>query len=322
MEGFREYIKKHKILLLHGDKYLSKYNNISVDDIYRNVSKKYEKNLRKLQEHIPAKYWNRTRWYGDWKNNIQDYDIIIIVNGIRGRDVVEFIRKYNEKARIIIYYETTIDPHDRKAPNRYQGLDCEFYSFDPLDCKKWKCHYLHYYYTYYYQMDLEAIKKEQEVVPLTKDLFFCGYDKNRIKKINDLQEKFKELSIDYKIIVVKTPHKRYWGKQSECLVDDTLNYKEIRKNIFQSRCLLEIVENGQKGITLRPMEAVFYKKKLITDNSSVKMYDFYCKENIFILGEDDINTLRGFIRSPYKDVPIEVVKKYTPEAWLDGFFCF
>jgi hypothetical protein len=44
-------------------------------------------------------------------------------------------------------------------------------------------------------------------------------------------------------------------------------------------------------------EALKYEKKIITDNPHVKNYDFYRKENIFIIGEDSENELKNFIEA-------------------------
>ena len=65
------------------------------------------------------------------------------------------------------------------------------------------------------------------------------------------------------------------------------------------------------------MEAVWFQKKLITNNPDVIHYDFYCPENVFILGQDKLSTLNAFIDAPYRSLPIEVAQNYTAEAWLD-----
>ena len=48
--------------------------------------------------------------------------------------------------------------------------------------------------------------------------------------------------------------------------------------------------------------------------------DFYCKDNIFIIGKDDINDLAEFINRPYKEVDSEIVDQYDFSSWLNRFF--
>lgn len=74
------------------------------------------------------------------------------------------------------------------------------------------------------------------------------------------------------------------------------------------------------GLTLRPMEALFFGRKLITTNKDIKNYDFYCPENIFILDEQPDEDIRAFLNAPMKKIPFDIVSGYTAERWLNGFF--
>ena len=60
----------------------------------------------------------------------------------------------------------------------------------------------------------------------------------------------------------------------------------------------EIVQPGQGGLTIRTLEALFYNKKLITNNESITEYDFYNADNIFIYKEQDCNidALKSFLK--------------------------
>jgi hypothetical protein len=68
------------------------------------------------------------------------------------------------------------------------------------------------------------------------------------------------------------------------------------------------------------MEAMFFNKKLITDNLDVLNLDFYKEENIFVLGYDKEERLGTFLSSPYTPVDGDILKQYTWEVWLDRFF--
>ena len=83
---------------------------------------------------------------------------------------------------------------------------------------------------------------------------------------------------------------------------------------------MELQEQGQTGLTLRAMEALFFQKKLLTDNQEVLNCDFYRQENIFVWGQDDECRLADFLQVPYQKIPEETVSQYTWEAWLDRFF--
>ena len=65
--------------------------------------------------------------------------------------------------------------------------------------------------------------------------------------------------------------------------------------------------------------ALFFKKKLITTSPEVKNYDFYCDENIFVLGERDLKELPQFLNSPFYEIDENITEKYTFASWLKGY---
>ena len=87
-----------------------------------------------------------------------------------------------------------------------------------------------------------------------------------------------------------------------------------------SRALLDIVQPEQRGQTLRPIEALFFKKKIVTNNYSILEADFYNRENIFILGKDNIQDIQEFLKSDYKDLSSDLLEKYTVKGWISNFF--
>ena len=90
--------------------------------------------------------------------------------------------------------------------------------------------------------------------------------------------------------------------------------------INESKAILDIVQENQTGITIRPLEALFFHKKLITNNKNIVSYKFYCQNNIFIIGKDDINTLKEFMELPWLEIDKEVSDFYTFPKWIERFF--
>ena len=313
---FEEYLKNHKLLVLDGSDLFLQYPNVTVAEIYRKLPSRRERNLRKLYEHVS--FGDRSRWYGSWKENIAQYDMVLIINSIRGRDLIEYIMKHNPRARIIVYFETTITPGSRKDPIHYKGLPVEFFSFDKEDACKWGITYQPYFYTYGQEALEETLTKQHPKAE--QDVFFVGTDKERLPQLSDLHERMQQLGIRDKMIIVKTPHTFYFGKKRKYVTKERLPYKEIVGHIKKSCCILDIVVDGQSGVTQRPMEALFYQKKLITNDQDIKTYDFYDPQNIFILGQRSLEELPEFIRTPYRPVRKEIIERYTLKYWLETFF--
>lgn len=299
-----------KILALYGPEEFSRYYDADVYPIYREV-KGWEKKLFKLYEHTHI--GNISTWLEAWKDKVEQYDLIFIVDGIRGRDVLEYIRKRNKHARIIIYYVNPIDVSDRKAPANYEGFGCEFYSFDPQDARNFNIKYKHWYYAEDQQRELYDKK-----IDIQQDIFFCGVDKGRLPYLKELKEQFAFLGLKSKMLVVKSSDISYSGNDREWL-SQPISYDEMIDNIVVSKAILDVVQPGQRGITLRPMEAMFYDRKLITNNPDVKQYDFYNPHNIFILQERSMAELSAFLQAPIEVVPEEIKGQYQFCTWVKEF---
>ena len=299
-----------KILALYAPLEFSQYYSADVYPLYKELHG-LQRTLFKLYEHVH--FCNVTRWLEDWKYKISEYDVIFIFDGVRGRDVIEYIRDHNKRARIIIYYINPVDFADRKAPHHYKGLDCEFYTFDPIDAKKFGIKFKPYFYPEEYMVDCD------EKVDIKQDVFFVGVDKDRLGIIKDLHKKFEQMNLTDKLMIVATPHKKY-SRSDEKWLAKRVPYEKIAENIKQSRAILDIVQSGQSGITLRPMEAMFYNKKLITNNIYIKEYDFYNPRNIFILQERNISELKEFLELPTIEINQEIKNKYRLSGgWLKEF---
>lgn len=144
------------------------------------------------------------------------------------------------------------------------------------------------------------------------DMFFVGLDKGRkplldmISRITTAEGLIVDINVVDNIRSIYTS--KYVGRMS---------YEEVRKRIARTRALIDIVQSNQKGLTQRVMESIFFKKKLITNNASVKNYKFYTPDNIFVIGEDDYSHLKEFVLSPYKEVDGFDTNIFDVHQWLD-----
>lgn len=205
------------------------------------------------------------------------------------------------------------DDGARNDPKRYKDLGVEIYSFDRAQSIKDNLLFKHYYYG---AAPLVKVDNNKQIL---QDIYFIGVDKGRLQLLKKLAKDFSQMGLSFKCQVVRDRHRRY-QKADEPFLSVPQKYEQIVQNIKQSIAVLDINASGQSGITLRPMEAMFFNKKLITNNRDVLKYDFYCSDNVFIIGVDELARLKEFLLSPVVPVPDSVKKKYSAEAWLEGFF--
>lgn len=259
--------------------------------------------VRKI--HTKLKFPFQSIWYKPWKKALDYYDTVIIHDAYYTIETARYIKQVNPNIRVIIWYW---NPVNKSVPvEMFQKLECEIWSFDEADCQRYNLNYN----TQYYSTGLIAKNKT-----IKTDIFFVGADKGRLTTILELERKMKQLNITTNFHVTEG------GKLSNNNYDykERLSYEEIVENISQSKCVLDFVSDGQTGLTLRPLEALFFSKKLITNDKSIKERNFYHQNNIFILGIDDIEQLPSFIESDYFEIDRSILLSYDLEQWFSRFF--
>lgn len=168
-------------------------------------------------------------------------------------------------------------------------------TFDPNDAKDYGMDNYHQFF---------RMTKKSDRVEENHDFYFVGFAKNREQELLRLKEKLKDFRTLFKIA--------HSGSE-------TISYEESIKNIQQSKCIVEYIQHNQSGMTLRPLEAICYEKKLITNNLYVVNYNFYRPENVFVLGKDKIENISNFINTPYITLPESLIAEYSVETWLNNF---
>lgn len=269
--------------------------------LFRNVNK-FLRGIRRfwILHNIPF----ASIWYSSLvKKNIKSFDVVVLHMSSLTMNLPQYINKQNPNARIIAWYWNIVDKNT--LPQNVSGK-CEFWSFDPEDCRKYNMHFNHQYY-------FKSLVKEPQKAEW--DIFFCGSDSGRGEKLTFLYNEFVKqgLNVNFKIVYPK-----YEGIPSS-VKSKPLDYKTIADYNSRSKALLEIQRPGQSGATVRLMEALFNKKKIITNNPFVKNEPFYNENNIFLLGERPLTSLKEFVDSGYDYSVDRYIDEYDLKKWLNNF---
>ncbi len=98
---------------------------------------------------------------------------------------------------------------------------------------------------------------------------------------------------------------------------EIIPFEESYKYYLNSKFILDIAHENQKGLSFRPFEAMGLRKKLITTNANIINYDFYNKKNIFVIF--DVNNFQldnEFLESEYEELDPYLYKKYFIKNWI------
>lgn len=153
---------------------------------------------------------------------------------------------------------------------------------------------------------------------IKNDLFYVGVGvPDRIQKIEKISNFCKSGTLRLNAVLTIQPHYEEKKKDGVFLTHKGMSYSENMENVRKSAALLDFKLSHHNGLSFRFFEAMYYEKKIITNNESVKNYDFYSADNILITDFENLNNITEFLQKPYKKLPNEIVSKYSFDNWLN-----
>ena len=193
----------------------------------------------------------------------------------------------------------------------YQKYFDDIFVFDPDDVKKYPEAALHFLPNCYFgEPDFS--------IPSEIDLLYIGqYLDERNVQLKNLHQYLEEHQLSY------TSHTSlYHGRDFIPLHHKILHHKistTYQENIDfvkKSKTLIDFKRDEHDGLSLRFFEAMQYGKKIITDNFSVKNYDFYHPNNIFVTDFVHLDGILEFIQKPYHPLPETLIEQYGFKNWI------
>ena len=140
------------------------------------------------------------------------------------------------------------------------------YTFDPSDAGEYGLNYTNQLYS--------VISPVKKVDGQVSDLYYIGHLKGRELFLSELISKGKEQDASLNIQLLGKSEEGRQVEGAEYL-KKRVPYEEVVNRLNYSKCILDITQEGQTGITLRYYEAVVYNKKLLTNNKSIVSLPFY-----------------------------------------------
>lgn len=283
---------------------------------HKNFSAKITNTFSKVFLQKNIKNEKRQQFILEELKKLGHQDQILIINPelIEEKYQIE-IKKYTSRYVAYLY-----DSLARCPAGNILHLFDTIYSFDTEDCKKYGFKKIN---NYNY---LE--KAEQEKIPEFDLVYLASYDE-RLKMLYKITERLEKMGLTYRYVIVG---KKSWKKNllkmvsfsgenlSKKYQNRRIKQKNIPKFYMKGKVLLDLVRENQSGLSFRIFEAMALGKKIISNNESLKNYDFYKPENILILNKDLNNLNKGFFETLYEPLPEEIYQKYTLENWVETVF--
>ena len=193
----------------------------------------------------------------------------------------------------------------------YQKYFDRIFVFDPEDVKKYPEAALHFLPNCYFgEPDFS--------IPSEIDLLYIGqYLDERNVQLKNLHQYLEEHQLSY------TSHTSlYRGRCFEPLHPKVFQHKTSTSYegnldfVKKSKIIIDFKRKEHNGLSLRFFEAMQYGKKIITDNVSVKNYEFYHPNNIFVTDFVHLDGILEFIQKPYHPLPETLIEQYGFKNWI------
>ena len=241
----------------------------------------------------------------------------------------ETLKKRNPNLKSINYLYDTIRGNYRFNNNFY--LFDRVVTYDQHDARE-------------YGIELMPIPWTESMKSETKRLSFFAlgtFDKSRfeifsfidrISKENHLSSfiklyiKRKKLFLFQYIYVHCIKHKpfidprTYYSRQ---ITHRFISKEEFTKMMMESEVIVDSINPMQDGLTARFTWALGAEKKIITNNKSVKTYDFYTPEQIFVIEDfspKTENEILNFLHSKYIMTPDvrRKINSFRMDNWINN----
>ena len=233
--------------------------------------------LRRIRTYLRRVKEFHMRWEKTVLRDLDRIDRIIVVDTALRWLELNFLGKCREQKPdlqidcLLLNSTKSMAFSEIKIHSKFQSFNWNtVLTFDPIDAETYKWVYtgLHYYS----KRSLPGTPK------LNSDLFFAGSIMGqRGKTLLHLLDRFNEHDVNCCFICPSPSRRQYYSRQPKGLrmIRRRISYKQVLKWTMRSNCILEVLQDGQRGSSLRYMEAVCYNKKLLTTNAEIKNYPFY-----------------------------------------------
>jgi len=238
---------------------------------------------------------------------------------------VELIKKLKEKqksAKFVLYMWDSFEnkPHTQELLSFFEKK----YSFNKKDCDGCEIKFRPLFFIDTYDSDRKPLLNNKNEI----DIGFIGTihsDRYKIlMKLRMLAEKSGLKTSYYMFFPNKLLYYKYkfenWTKEKIRINDFkfvSLDSSEVLAYLSKCKTVIDIQHPKQIGLTMRTIEMLGLKKKLITTNTDIVNYDFYNKNNICVIDRDNIEIDKSFFLSDFDYDNDNCREKYSLDFFIN-----
>lgn len=288
-------------------------NGSKFPDLYRKLYHLHNSKINWYVE-LPGKgIWNKLI-YNKKTTEPERLCFVFFMSDLRRNKepLFKYLKRKYSGCRMIMYFEDIVASRGPKEKNYldFSLLDKYFdlaFSYDKGDCEKYG--FLYYPTTYTVQEipDNDTIQES--------DVFYCGMAKKRYDEILSYYVFFDNHKILSDFVVVANEGQIDKKTSGINYRSTYLPYEEYLQHVKKTNCIMELVQEGATGYTLRVWEALVYGKKLLTNNPAILEAPFYDPIQFRysnVITEDDL----AFVKQKVSILP-RLIEEVSPVTFLN-----
>ncbi len=251
------------------------------------------------------------------------FDVLFVINGqTLSKKFLTRFKSLNPESQSVLYIWDSLR-NRKNLRGKFSYFD-RIFTFDPADAKKYNLHFR----PLFFANNLKRSDTPTHQAPDYQLVFLGTMHSDRLKVIQSFTKHVPSHVKTFLYLYIQAPwvywlykitKKEYRRTSRSDFRFNPINHDLLDDIYSRSSIILDIEHPNQQGLTMRTLESIGGKKKLITTNRSIQHYDFYNTNNIAIIDRDktDLQIDPRFWDAPYKEPDKFIVNKYTLRGWLE-----
>lgn len=219
---------------------------------------------------------------------------------------IKYIKDRQPRCKLVFYFRNQVTDHIRPYIQSLKDIGFSLWSYNRLDCERFGFRYAR-------QCWNNVRYGTEDKCSITYDLSFVGKDKGRAELLTRINEYCSQNGMTTFFYII-TDEKLPFNKNKN---NEYLTYEQYLKIAKQSNCLLDLVSSENYGLTLRPVEALFLNKKVITNFEGITKEELFSPNWVYQL-ENGFSGLSDFVKgNALFDTRDKIKEKYSCNGWLN-----
>lgn len=242
------------------------------------------------------------------KNKKIRFDYCLVIRGdLVPESVIQYARSVSKK---MVDFQLDGISVSAKILDFQKYFD-ELYVFDENDVSEYADYPLLHATNCFFEDEHQECKKI--------DFLYIGVvSEKRKKSLINIAHFLESLpqSYNYQFLLSQNPYRTEPPVAGITFLEEPLSYDDCLKLSQNSKFVIDLKREEHQGLSLRFFESLVYKNKIITDNFTVKKYNFYHPNNIFITDFKNFDGLANFLELPYHEIDAEIINQYNFKNWI------